>query len=253
VTIAKPLIVTSEQLSVGGNGITSVTFAFNKPLDPTEAQNVANYGGFVITAGLGGVFGPAGAGSTRIGSAIYNPTNRTVTVIPGAALPLNHLYRIVVDGQTSTLLNNGVTDANGVLLAGSNGVVGAPFVATFGVGNRLTYADASGNTVSLRLSRKGLMELTQAPDGNVQRLELVGTVPRKSTLTGSVHRGRHAGRTTLPPITAAAGVRIRLDHRAFGKPKVVPSAIAEGAEPSVQIVFPAGETPRPFSRRHGWR
>ena len=252
VTIAKPLIITSEQISASRAGITAVTFSFNKPLDPTQARNLANYGAFVITAGPGGVFGPAASGSTPIGSAIYDPSNLTVTLIPGTALKLNHLYRIVIDGQANALLNNGLTDANDTLLAGSNGVVGTPFVATVGVGPQLAYSDGSGNVVTLRLSRGGLMELFQAPDGKIQQLELVGTVPNKSTLTGTVRRGTRAGRTALPPITGAAGVRIRLKPPAFNAPKSVSSAVVEKAEPAARIVHPDSESPRPFSRRR-WR
>src|SRR5262249_26494621 len=116
------------------------------------------------------------------------------------------------------------------LLAGSNGVAGTPFVATFGVGTRLAYSDGSGNVVSLHLRRGGLMELLQAPDRTIQQLKLVGVVPGKSTLTGSVRRGTRAGRTILPPITGSAGVRIRLSPRAFALPKVVPSAIVGGRD-----------------------
>ncbi len=253
VTIDKPLIITSEQLSVSRAGITAVTFSFNKPLDSTEAQNLANYGSFVIKASRTGIFYPGATGSTPIGSASYDPSNLTVTLVPRAALKRNHLYRIVINGQATALLNNGLTDVNDNLLAGSNGVVGTPFVATVGVGTRLAYSDGTGNVVSLQLSRGGLMELFQAPDGNIQQLDLVGTVPRKSTLTGSVRHGLRAGRTALPPITGAtAGVRIRLKPPAFIAPKSVSSAIAVKAEPSTLTVRPAMETPRPFSRRR-WR
>jgi hypothetical protein len=252
VTIAKPLIITSEQLSASGAGITAITFAFNKPLNPIQAQSVANYGRFIITAGAGGVFAPDAGGSTLIVSAVYDSSNRTVTLIPGGALPLNHFYRIVIDGQANALINSGLTDANDNLLAGSNGVAGTPFVATFGVGTRLVYPDGSGNVVSLRLSRGGLMELFQAPNGTIQQMALVGTVPNKSTLTGSVRRGARAGRTTLPAIAGSAGVRIRLNSRAFAIPKVVAAAIADKAEPSARIVLAAPAGPRPVSRSH-WR
>jgi hypothetical protein len=253
VTIDKPLIVTSEQLSTNGAGIAAVTFAFNAPLDSTQAQNVANYGAFVITAGPGGVFGSVASGSTPIRSAVYNPANLTVTLIPASPLPMNHLDRVVIDGSANSLLNNGLTDANGNLLAGSDGVIGTPYVATFGAGTRLAYNDTTGNVVTLRLTRGGLMELFQAPDGNIQQLELMGTVPKKSTLTGSVRHRARAGRTPLPPITGAAGVRIRLNSRAFAIPKVKPSAIMDSAVPTDRIVGPVVDTPLPFSRRRWHR
>ena len=246
------MIVTSEQLSTNGSGIAAVTFSFNAPLDPTQAQNVANYGAFVITASRSGIFGSAASGSTPIRSAVYNPANLTVTLTPAALLPMNQLDRIVIDGQANALLNSGLTDANGNLLAGSGGVIGTPFVSTFGAGTRLAYTDGSGNAVTLRLTRGGLMELFQSPDGSIQQLELMGTVPKKSTLTGSVRRGARAGHTALPPITGSAGVRIRLKPSAFVSPRSGPSAIADTAEPSARIARPALDTTLPFSRRR-WR
>ncbi len=189
ITIDKPLIVTSEQISTSGAGIAAITFSFNAPLDSTQAQNVANYGAFVIAASSRGAFGSAASGSTPIRSALYDPANLTVTLIPVSPLPMNQLDRIVINGAANPLLNNGLTDANGNLLAGSDGVIGTPFVATFGTGTRLTYTDGSGNFVTLRLTRGGLMKLFQLPDGNVQQLELIGTVPKKSTLTGTVRHG----------------------------------------------------------------
>jgi hypothetical protein len=249
VTIDKPLIVTSEQLSTSRAWITAVTFSFNAPLDPAQAQNVANDGAFVISAGRGGAFGNAAAGSTPIRSAVYNPANRTVTLIPDSPLPMNHLERIVVDGAANALLNNGLTDANGNILAGSDGAIGTPFVATFGTGTRLAYTDGSGNVVTLRLTRSGLMELFQAPGGDIQQLTLMGTVPNKSTLTGTVRRGARPGRAELPPITGSAGVRIRLKPPAFISPRSGPPAIAEAVKPSDLRVHPALRRPLPFSRR----
>ncbi len=162
---------------------------------------------------------------------------------------MNHVDRIVIDGAANALLNNGLTDANGDLLAGSDGMIGTPFVATFGAGTRIAYTDGGGNVVTLKLARGGLMELFQAPAGSIQQLELIGTIPEKSTLTGSVRHGRRSGRTALPPISGWAGVRIRLNSRAFARPRVVSSAIRDTADPSARIVQPPADTPSPFSRR----
>jgi hypothetical protein len=167
-------------------------------------------------------------------------------------LPFNHLYRIVIDARATPLLNNGLMDAYGNLLAGSNGVAGTPYVTNFGAGTRLTYTDGSGNVVTLKLSRGGVMELYQSANGSIQALDLVGT-SKRSTLTGTVRRGARPGRTALPPISAAAGVRIRLKPPAFIAPKSVSSAIEEKAEPAVRIVHADLETPQPYSRRRWFR
>ena len=185
-----------------------------------RAKDVSNYGEFVITAGPGGIFGTVADDSTPIRSAVYNPSNLTVTVTPAGVLPMTRLNRIVIYGRANPLLNTGVVNTNGNLLAGSNGVSGTPFVTIFGAGTRLTYPDGTGNSVTLRLARGGLMELFQAPNGQIQQLALIGTVPNRSTLTGTVRRGPHgSGRTAMPPITGGAGVRIRLKPPAFGSPK----------------------------------
>ena len=203
----------------------------------------------MITSGPGGVFGTTADDATPIQSAIYNPSNLTVTVTPAGVLPMTRLNRIVIYGRANQLLTTGVVDTNGDLLAGSNGIPGAPFVTIFGVGTRLTYPDGTGNIVTLRLTRGGLMELFQAPSGQIQQLVLIGIVPNQSTLTGTVRRGPHgSGRTAMPPITGGAGVRIRLKPPAFGSPSSARPATAKNAKHVIRVVHPAPETPRPFSR-----
>jgi hypothetical protein len=89
-------------------------------------------------------------------------------------------------------------------------------VVTFGAGKHLTYTDSQSNIVTLQLQLGGQMALFQDAGGEVQQLGLIGVVPHRSTLTGSVKR-RHggSGRTTLPPITGAGGVHIKLKGRPF--------------------------------------
>ena len=70
------------------------------------------------------------------------------------------------------------------------------------------------------------MALFQSPGGAVSSSSLIGAVPRRSTLTGSVKRGRGGtGRTTLPPITGAGGVHIKLKGRPFA---VTRAALVKG-------------------------
>jgi hypothetical protein len=235
VTIDKPLIMTGQQLSAGRRGITSVTLSFNKPLDPAQAGNLANFGFFVYWANSRGVFLDGGK-TTPLSAATYNPTNRSVTLTPAAVLPLKRLYRINVDGSARAVLGNGLTDTSGGVLAGSSGVPGTPYILTFGSGPRLTYLDSQNNTVTLQLRRGGIISFFQAPSGAVQRVGLIGAVPGRSTLSGSVKRGPGGtGRTALPPIAGASGVRIRLKARPF---------VASGA-----LVEVGKEIP--FARR-GW-
>ncbi len=130
---------------------------------------------------------------------------------------MNKLFQITIDGQASPLLNNGLTD-----LAGNQarrvpaGRPGTPLIVTFAAGTKLSYIDGGNNSVSLQLTKGGLMEMFISPLGVVEQLQLVGTIARKSTLNGSVRRGRGGtGRAVLPPIGGSAGVKVRLKTPPF--------------------------------------
>ncbi len=195
--------VISEALVTNGRAITAIVFGFSKPLDPDRATQLSNYGYYVTSAGTGAAI--------PLQSAAYSSTSQMVTLVPSAPLPLGTFYQITIDGHTSPFLNNGLTDTYGNLLTGSSGSVGSPFVATFAVGAQLTYADGGGNVVTLKLTRGGLMEMFRSPSGSVQQLQLVGVIPRQTTLSGSLRRGPGgSGHTSLPSISGAAGVRIKL-------------------------------------------
>jgi hypothetical protein len=182
-------------------------------LNPTRARDLSNYGFYVFSAGY---HNTAGATYTPLSSAVYNSTANTVTLYPSSPLPLNKFFQITIDGQASPLLNNGLTDVAGNQLAGSSGAPGTPLNMTFAIGTKLTYTDGGNNVVSLELTKGGLMEIFVSPLGVVQQLQLVGTVRGKSTLNGTVRRGRGGtGRALLPPIGGSAGVKIRLKTPPF--------------------------------------
>ncbi len=129
---------------------------------------------------------------------------------------MNQFFQITIDGQASPLLNNGLTDLAGNQLLGSSGARGTPLYVTFGAGTKLAYTDGGNNAVSLRLTKGGVMEMFLSPLGVVEQLQLVGTVPARSTLSGSVRRLRGGtGRAVLPAIGGSAGVRIRLKTPPF--------------------------------------
>jgi hypothetical protein len=243
--------VTSEQVILTGRAITGVVIGFSKPLDVTRAQDLANYGYFIYSAGANGVFGASGEAYMPLGSAVYNPATDSVTLTPGAPLRLNTFYRIAIDGLSNPLLNNGLTDTSGNLLAGSGGSPGSPYVATFGVGTKLSYTDTSGNRVKLDLTHGGLMKMLRLPSGAVEELQLIGTVARKSTLTGSVSRTRGStGRTVLPPIVGAAGTRVRLKNPpfVFERTSAITAAKQNGSN-SVAMTRVVTMSERPFIKR----
>ena len=195
----------SEQMILTGQSISAIVLGFSKPLVAARAQNLASFGYFVYSAGASGVFSNNG-GYVGLSRAVYAPNTQSVTLTPSVPLAPNSLWRITIDGQTNTLLNNGLTDLSNNLLLGSDGKIGTPLLVTFGVGKRLVYADSARNIVTLQLQKGGLTEIFQSPSGAVQQLQLVGTIARKTTLSGSVSRGRKGtGRTVLPPISGAVG------------------------------------------------
>jgi hypothetical protein len=194
---------------IGPSGITAVLFSFSKPLDPTRAQDLGNYGYYAISAGPDGTFGTPDDGFIPLAAAQYDAASATVAVIPAAPLPLNRFERITIDALANPILKRGLADTSGVLLSGlSNGIAGSPFVATFGAGTQLAYSDSQGKNVSLSLSGGGIIEMFRGPGGNDLSVRLVGTIPHRSVL--SLRADNAGGRYTyLPPIQGAVGVRFR--------------------------------------------
>ncbi len=206
-------VVTAERLITSGLSITGVTLTFSKPMDPVRAAELSVYGFYVFSSGYR--YTP-GSSYTTLSSATYDAASDTVTLRPSAPLPPNTFFEITVDGQSSPLLNNGLTDLSGNQLAGSSGAAGTPLFLTFAVGTKLSYVDSGNNNVTLQLAKGGIMQMFVSPTGVVQELQLVGTVPGRTTLSGSLsrrHRGN--GRALVPTIGGAAGVRIRLKTPPF--------------------------------------
>ena len=148
---------------------------------------------------------------------MYNSSTNTVIVTPSSPLPFNKLFQITVDGQASPLLHNGLTDLSNNQLLGSSGNPGTPRGHHVRGGNQDSpTSTAPAMPFRFNWAGGGLMEIFIAPTGSVQQLELAGTVAGKSNLSGSVRRSRgSSGRTALPPITGAAGVRIKLKPSQF--------------------------------------
>jgi hypothetical protein len=211
-------VVTSESVSTNGHAITAITFGFSKPLDPARATQLSNYGYYVLSAGAfaGAVSAGSPGSAIALQSATYNSKSNTVTLTPSTPLSLGTFYQITINGHATPFLNNGLTDTYHNQLIGSSGSEGSPFIVTFGVGTSLVYDDSGGNVVKLNLSKGGLMEMFRSPNGAVQQLQLIGVVPQKSTLSGSLtRRPGSSGGTFLPRITGAAGVRIKLKTPPF--------------------------------------
>ena len=95
---------------------TTLVLTFSSALDATSAQNINNYQ--IMTSS--GTMIP-------ITSAVYDPSNFTVTVSPSQLLSLHEYYHLTVIGTPPT----GVTSATGVPIDGAdNGTSGTNYVTT---------------------------------------------------------------------------------------------------------------------------
>ncbi len=158
-------MIAAEQLVLSGHSIVGITLSFSEAMNPDRAQDLSNYGYYLIAAGPSGVFGSSADSYASLDSATYSALTQSVTLTPSSPLPPNRFYRITIDGLASPLLHNGLTDLAGNQLAGSSGSPGTPEVVTFGVGGKLDYIDSGRNMVTLQLAKGGVIEMFRTPEG----------------------------------------------------------------------------------------
>ena len=161
-----------------------MTLTFNAPLDPTFATNPANYRLTVPTAGNSAVSWT---------SVVYNASTDAVTLIPQAPLSSGRFYELQAMGTGATALR----DLAGNLLDGnSNGQPGSNYVTYFGQGTRLQYVDNTGDKVSLKITHGGYLEDILNAQNVGQSLTIVGEVPRRSALSGTIKKVKRSSGTT---------------------------------------------------------
>jgi hypothetical protein len=169
-----PLTVSQLSWSGTSRSITSMSVSFNAPLNPTFALNPANYQVVTLAAGNRPV---------AVTPSAYNSATHTVTLMLAAPLASGQYYEIQVVGSGPSALR----DIAGNLLAGAaSGLAGSSYVASFAQGTRLQYVDAVGNKVKLKLTGGGYLEQIRNASGEGVLLDVVGAVPHRSTLSGSV-------------------------------------------------------------------
>ncbi len=168
--------------------IANLTLTFSEPLDPTDASNPASYQ----------IVNLAGGGTVSIASVRYNASTDSVTVVPASPLPSGRYDQIEVIGTGATAIR----DRAGNLLDGNgSGIAGSNYVASFAQGTRLQYVDNSGNNVTLQLKGAGYLEQVRDASGEGILLNIVGMVPHRTTLTGSIKGPkRKKGQTDLGTI-----------------------------------------------------
>ena len=117
-----------------------------------------------------------------------------MTLVPAQPLKSNQFYSLLIKGTAG-----GVTDLGGNELAGAGaGHPGTNFTALFAQGTDLKYVDAGGNQVTFTVQHGGYLQDLLTGSGLGQRLVLVGEVPHKTVLSGTVVPGKHgSGRAYL--------------------------------------------------------
>jgi hypothetical protein len=211
--------VENLQLLSDQRGITGIVLSFSEPLDPARAVNLLNYNYSVQAAGKDQRFGTLDDLLFGIASAVYNPTNQSVTLRLATPVRCNSFIRLTINQLTDNAAQPiGVADTAGNLLDGNNdGRPGGVFLATFAMGQHFSYLDNSGNSVGLRLSGGGTMQLTRRANGAAWQLTLIHTTPGSTKLTGQVHRAANGatGVTTIGSIVGLSGVRNLLTDPPF--------------------------------------
>jgi len=181
-----------SQLSWSGTSrsISSLTLSFNAPLMASLATNPANYRLIDLSAG-----GQIVATRAPVYGQVYSTQTFTVTLDPITPLASGQTYEIMAMGTGAAPIRDLAGD---VLGATSAGQPGSNYVATFEQGTNLQYVDGSGNRVTLTLKGPGYLEQIRDAYGNGQVLNVIGEVPHRTTLAGSIKAGKHgSGRTTL--------------------------------------------------------
>jgi uncharacterized repeat protein (TIGR01451 family) len=165
--------------------ISSLTLLFTAPMDPTYASSPSSY--HLVNLASGAAIG--------IASVSYSDATRSVTVVPATPLPSGQFDQSQIIGTGPAA----VRDIAGNLLDGAGtGTPGTNYTAWFGQGTRLQYSDGSGNLVTLRVKGAGYLEQVRDASGNGVVLDVIGMVPHRTTLNGSVrHRKGSSGQTQL--------------------------------------------------------
>ncbi len=171
--VTGPMVV--DVLNRGlGRSMTGVALVFNEALRADRATDPANYTLFASRRG--------GEVQVPIDAILYDVASRTVTITPFNRLAMNTFYRVVVNADTPT----GVQDVSGNLARGDGANNGRDYSASFARGNSLLYSDRDGDAVTVKITN-GLLDLCRDSTGEGMQLRILSN-GRRSLLTGNVRR-----------------------------------------------------------------
>jgi hypothetical protein len=166
-------------------GISGAVIHFSEDMDPTSAQNLANYA-FAARGGRARM-------NIELGSAVYDPATRTVQLTASQPFMQTEFKQLEVRVKGKA---GGVTDVAGNRLDGvGRGRGGTDAVSRFAVfsGTTVDVIDRDGDRGTLTIDNGGRLDGIMPLKGRrKQRTQfwIVDPIPLRSTLSGTVTRSR---------------------------------------------------------------
>jgi hypothetical protein len=176
-----PPRITDVLLTGPSRGISGAVVHFNEDMDPTSAQNLANYS-FTAKAKK--------KTPITLSSAVYDPVNRTVTLTAGQGFMQTQFKTLEV-----RVNGNGITDAAGNRLdARNNGRGGGTASFKFQVfsGTTVNFTDRDGDKATLSIANGGQIDgimPVKAPRTQKTQFWILDPIALRSTLSGTVTKG----------------------------------------------------------------
>jgi hypothetical protein len=233
-----PLVVKSVQWTGTAGSIIDIFVNFSRPVITSTAINPANYA--LLNIGRDGKYGTLDDSGVQMTEALSPSSSSIVVLTPSQPLPPNQFFHLWISGA--------VEDLDGNMLSGDGRAQGTSYTAMLARGTKLSYYTPAGDQVSLKTTGGGIIDDLLSGSGEGVRLTVVGEVPHRTVLSGSVRKVRGGtGQAylgyTIWGLGSYGDVRVRLSSPRFQidqYPFSPGSAASQAAMP--QTVLSGGET-----------
>jgi uncharacterized repeat protein (TIGR01451 family) len=179
-----PLSVTAVQWTGSAQGITQLFVTFNRPLIASTAINPANYS--LVNIGPDGKYGTHDDSSVSMSVAMYQSSNQIVALTPAQPLRVNQFFQLSINGDSAA----GLEDIGDNRLAGDGVTPGTSYTAMLARGASLKYYTPADDQVSLKITGGGIIDDLLSGSGQGIKLSVVGEVPHRTVLSGSIRKAR---------------------------------------------------------------
>jgi uncharacterized repeat protein (TIGR01451 family) len=179
-----PLAVKSVQWTGTAQSISRIFVTFSRPLTTSTATEPASYA--LVNVGRDGKYGTLDDSGVGLSVAMFQSSNDIVALTPSQPLPANQFFHLWINGSAGA----GVEDVGQNLLAGDGITPGTSYTAMLARGTSLRYYTPSGDRVNLKITGGGILDDLLTGSGQGVELSVVGEVPHRTVLSGSVKRAR---------------------------------------------------------------